>query len=102
MALGVKFNKADYEKDIIVPHHVRYDPYLPYNSKLIYGEILNSPCKNGVYSLDIRIYAKLYHSEKVTIIRWLKGLEDHGYIKTKRVYAEDEFTTITRLIKVLK
>lgn len=102
MALGVKFNKEDYNRDISIPAHVRYDENVSTHSMIAYGEILKAPFKNGLYSFDVRIYSKLFHVDKRTIIRWLDGLEAAGYIKYKAVRGADDFVVETRLIKILK
>ena len=70
----------------IIPATVRYDENLKANEKLMYGEITALASKNGFCWAENRYFAELYNVHKITISKWLKNLEDKGYIRTELKY----------------
>jgi len=70
----------------IIPATVRYDHNLKANEKLMYGEITALASKNGYCWAENRYFAELYDVHKITISKWLKNLEDKGYIRTELKY----------------
>ena len=70
----------------IIPATVRYDHNLKANEKLMYGEITALASKNGFCWAENRYFAELYNVHKITISKWLKNLEDKGYIRTELKY----------------
>lgn len=70
----------------IIPATVRYDKNLKANEKLMYGEITALASKNGFCWAENRYFAELYNVHKITISKWLKNLEDKGYIRTELKY----------------
>ena len=70
----------------IIPATVRYDEKLKANEKLMYGEITALASKNGFCWAENRYFAELYNVHKITISKWLKNLEDKGYIRTELKY----------------
>src|SRR5699024_6432025 len=70
----------------IIPATVRYDENLKANEKLMYGEITALANKNGFCWAENKYFAELYNVHKITISKWIKNLEDKGYIKTELKY----------------
>src|SRR5699024_2609149 len=70
----------------IIPATVRYDENLKANEKLMYGEITALASKNGFCWAENRYFAELYNVHKITISKWLKNLDDKGYIRTELKY----------------
>ena len=70
----------------VIPATVRYDHNLKANEKLMYGEITALSSKNGYCWAENRYFAELYDVHKITISKWLKNLEDNGYIRTELKY----------------
>ena len=64
----------------IIPSFVRYDKDLTPNEKLIYGEITALSNKDGFCWSKNKYFANLYDVTTQTVSRWLKHLEDKGYI----------------------
>ena len=70
----------------VIPATVRYNHKLKANEKLLYGEITALASKHGYCWAENRYFAELYDVHKITISKWLKNLEDHGYIRTELKY----------------
>lgn len=66
----------------IIPAEVRYDGDLIPNAKLLYGEITALCNKKGYCWATNEHFAELYKTSEKTISRWVKNLEDKGYIAT--------------------
>ncbi|WP_207871910.1 hypothetical protein DOK78_002561 [Enterococcus sp. DIV2402] len=70
----------------IIPANVRYDKKLIPNAKLLYGEITALCNEKGYCWASNDYFAKLYTVDKKTIKKWLKSLEDNGYIQRNYKY----------------
>lgn len=84
----------------IIPATVRYDHNLKANEKLMYGEITALANKNGYCWAENRYFAELYDVHKITISKWLKNLEDNGYIRTELKYVYGTKQVSKRLIYI--
>ena len=84
----------------IIPATVRYDHNLKANEKLMYGEITALSSKNGYCWAENRYFAELYNVHKITISKWLKNLEDNGYIRTELKYVYGTKQVSKRLIYI--
>ncbi|MFT8823247.1 helix-turn-helix domain-containing protein [Liquorilactobacillus satsumensis] len=83
----------------IIPANVRYDDRLPSKAPLLYGEITTLCNKEGYCWATDDYFARIYHTDKRTIQRWLSSLEKFGYIKRK-IKKEDN-VIIKRYISIL-
>ena len=72
----------------IIPAVVRYDKDLMPNAKLLYGEITALCNAKGYCWASTEYFANLYGVNKVSIQRWLRSLEENGYIHREVVYKE--------------
>src|SRR5699024_9355361 len=84
----------------VIPATVRYDHNLKANEKLMYGEITALSSKNGYCWAENRYFAELYDVHKITISKWLKNLEDNGYIRTELKYVNGNKQVSKRLIYI--
>src|SRR5699024_8048472 len=84
----------------VIPATVRYDHNLKANEKLMYGEITALSSKNGYCWAENRYFAELYDVHKITISKWLKNLEDNGYIRTELKYVYGTKQVSKRLIYI--
>ena len=84
----------------IIPATVRYDHNLKANEKLMYGEITALSSKSGYCWAENRYFAELYDVHKITISKWLKNLEDNGYIRTELKYVYGTKQVSKRLIYI--
>ena len=84
----------------IIPATVRYNHNLKANEKLMYGEITALASKSGYCWAENRYFAELYDVHKITISKWLKNLEDNGYIKTELKYVYGTKQVSKRLIYI--
>lgn len=78
-------NKSYYA---IIPASVRYDEDLMANAKLLYGEITALSNEKGFCWAGDKYFSDLYKVNKATIQKWLKSLEDNGYIDRQVKYVE--------------
>ncbi|NBK08169.1 helix-turn-helix domain-containing protein [Enterococcus asini] len=72
----------------IIPANVRYDKRLPANAKLLYGEITALCNEKGFCWAGDKYFADLYGVSKVSIQKWLKALQENGYITKELIYKE--------------
>src|SRR5690625_180640 len=72
----------------IIPATVRYDKRLTDGAKLLYGEITALCNEKGYCWAKDSYFSSLYEVSKSTIQRWIKQLEDNGYIKRLVIYDE--------------
>lgn len=72
----------------IIPANVRYDPDLNANAKLLYGEVTALCNERGFCWASNNYFAELYGKNKSTIARWIKDLEEKGYIERRVIYKE--------------
>lgn len=72
----------------VIPAPVRYDPNLPAAAKLLYGEITALCNDTGYCWASNEYFAKLYSTNKTTVQRWMKALEEKGYIFRQVKYKE--------------
>jgi DnaD/phage-associated family protein len=84
----------------IIPANIRYDADLTPNAKLLYGEITALCNERGYCWAGNSYFADLYNKDKSTIKRWIKQLEDKGYITRKVKYKEGGCEIETRWIQL--
>lgn len=72
----------------VIPADVRYDKELTPNAKLLYGEITALCNEKGYCWASDSYFMELYGVGRSTIQRWIKQLEDKGYIYRKTKYKE--------------
>src|SRR5699024_6566342 len=65
-----------------------------------YGEITALSSKNGYCWAENRYFAELYDVHKITISKWLKNLENNGYIRTELKYVYGTKQVSKRLIYI--
>ena len=70
----------------IIPANVRYDKELTANAKLLYGEISALTHKEGYCYASNNYFAELYSVTPQAISKWVKLLEDKGYVKIVYLY----------------
>lgn len=83
----------------IIPSIVRYDERLSASEKLMYGELTCLTNKLGYCYASNSYFAKLYKKDVSTISRWVKNLEDCGYITID--YEREGKQIIKRIIKMI-
>lgn len=84
----------------IIPADVRYNNELTANSKLLFGEITALSSKKGVCWASNKYFAELYQVDKKTVSRWIKQLQDNGFISTIMEYDKETKLVIKRSIKI--
>jgi len=65
----------------VLPAGVRYDPELPASAKLLYAEISSLTNQEGYCYASNAYFEALYGLSNETIVRLLRVLEQHGYIR---------------------
>ena len=65
----------------IIPSKLRYDKKINANQKLFYAEINAFNSEIGYCILDISYFQNLFSVSKQTILRWVKILQEEGYIQ---------------------
>ena len=66
---------------IILPSNVRYDEELTPFERILYGEIVALIGKDGVCWATNSYFSYLYNVKPESVSRWLKHLQERGYIK---------------------
>ncbi len=66
----------------VIPADVRYDPKIPPNAKLLYGEISALISKEGFCYASNTYFAQIYGLTPKSISRLVGSLEKEGYIST--------------------
>jgi uncharacterized phage protein (TIGR02220 family) len=84
----------------IIPADVRYDKDLTPNAKLLYGEITALCNEKGYCWAGNGYFADLYQKNKSTIARWLKDLEEKGYITREVIYKEGSREIENRYMRI--
>ena len=84
----------------IIPAKVRYDSDLSPNAKLLYGEITALCNEKGYCWATNSYFANLYQKDISTIKRWIKQLEDKGYITRKVKYKKGGCEIETRWLQI--
>ena len=85
----------------IIPAEVRYNKKLTPNSKLLYAEITALCNMNGKCTASTEYFCRLYEVSRVSIQKWLKTLEDNGYIKRVNIYKQGSKEILTRVITLV-
>lgn len=85
----------------IIPANVRYDEDLIPSAKLLYGEITALCNERGYCWASNDYFASLYSVSKTSIKKWLKSLEDGGYIHREVKYKEGRKEIDTRWITIV-
>ena len=83
-------NKENPSYYAIIPADVRYDEKIIPNAKLLFGEITCLSNKEGYCFASNSYFANLYNVTPQAVSRWIKSLEDGGYIKTELIYEGKE------------
>ena len=84
----------------IITAEVRYDNRLSANAKLLYGEISALTHTNGLCWASDNYFSELYNVSRSTLQRWLKQLEDFGYIERIVIYKTGTKLIEKRYIRV--
>lgn len=84
----------------IIPANVRYDETLPPNAKLLYGEITALCNAEGYCWASNKYFADLYGVADRTIRRWLRSLNERGYIESKVFYKKGSKEIERRFITI--
>ena len=85
----------------VIPAEVRYSKKLTPNSKLLYAEITALCNMNGKCMASTEYFCRLYEVSRVSIQKWLKTLEDNGYIKRVNIYKQGSKEILTRVISLV-
>ena len=84
----------------IIPANVRYDPDLPPNAKLLYGEITALCDKKGFCWASNRYFAELYGVSIRSVKGWIDTLSQKGYIQTNLTYQQHSKEIECRIITI--
>ncbi len=83
----------------IIPSQVRYDKNLRANEKLLFGEIMALTDKTGECWASNNYFAELYDVTPQAISKWIKNLEEKGYISIKYLKNKTNNSIDKRVIK---
>lgn len=83
-----------------IPADVRYNEKLTANSKLLYGEITALSSKKGICWAQNKYFAELYNVDAKTISRWIKQLQEEGFISIRMQYNKETKQIEKREIKI--
>lgn len=81
----------------IIPAVVRYDPNLPPNAKLLYGEITALASKEGFCWASNQYFADLYGLTKTSVSTLVGKLNSRGYIRALTIDENSRHIYITGL-----
>lgn len=84
----------------VIPANIRYDESLPPNAKLLYGEITALCNAEGFCWASNKYFADLYGVADRTIRRWIRELNDRGYIESKVFYKKGSKEIEKRFITI--
>ena len=79
-------NKSYYA---VIPANVRYDNDLQMGARMLYGELTALSNEKGYCWATNSYFAELYRVSNKTVSRWIRSLENKGYIFTQMVYKAD-------------
>lgn len=65
----------------VIPATIRYDPDLPPNAKLLYGELTSLASSSGYCWASNKYFAELYGLSQSSVSRLITQLADKGYIR---------------------
>lgn len=82
----------------IIPADVRYDSRLKANEKLMFGEITVLSNKYGYCIAKNKYFSVLYGVSISTVSRWIKNLEDCGYISSSVIRDSETNQVIERRV----
>ena len=87
-------NKRNYsvsktEKYITIPHSISRNSNLHFGARLLYGEILLLGRKHGYCWASNAYLSELLSVSEKTITRWIKALENEGFIYTDSKLTKD-------------
>lgn len=85
----------------IIPAEVRYDPDLPPNAKLLYGEITALCNETGYCWATNRYFAELYGVSVRSVQNWITALNEKKYIQIKMSKKTNIETEDSRLISII-
>lgn len=85
----------------IIPANVRYDKNLPANAKLLYGEITALCNEKGYCWASTNYFQELYGVSRVSIQKWIRSLEENGYISRSIIYKENSKEVERRVITIV-
>lgn len=84
----------------ITPATVRYNKRLTSSEKLMYGEITAFINMSGECWASNAYFARLYDVTVTTIQRWLRALENEGFIKREVIYKDGTKMIERRYIRI--
>lgn len=85
----------------IIPANVRYDRDLIPSAKLLYGEITALCNEKGFCWAKTQYFQDLYGVSRISIQKWLKSLEENGYISREVIYKENSKEVDKRVIRIV-
>jgi len=85
----------------ILTSEVRYDNSLTPNAKLLYAEITALCNMNGKCTAPTSYFTRLYQVSRVSVQKWLKSLDDLGYIKRVVKYKQGSKEILARYITIV-
>lgn len=84
----------------IIPANVRYDPDLPPNAKLLYGEITALCNKEGYCWASNNYFAGLYSVSKISVSNWISALIKKGYITSEIIRNPENKSVQERRLRI--
>ena len=70
---------------VIIPAELLCCQKIPANAKLLYGEILHLCNGKGICWASNLYLAGIFNVDKMTISKWIKSLNENGFIKCKHL-----------------
>lgn len=87
---------------LTIPIEIADDSRLYDGAKVLYGRICALCRKTGFCWAGNEYFASLHYNNKKTISRWLRNLEENGYIKTDVMFTDDTGKKGERCISILE